>query len=110
MDEGTIKMPVNTGNRAEVNPDFPGNEVHSLYSRKPFHGLGEDSVFDIKMQGTLQLKKKGARNKMCGTNRAWGGSWTHIWGLFSTNIYQHLSVDHKISFISQLLQGKRSNN
>lgn len=56
MDEGTIKMPVN--NRAEVNPDFLGNKAHSLYSRKPFHGLGEGSIFDIKMQGTLQLKKK----------------------------------------------------
>lgn len=31
MDEGTIKMPVNTGNRAEVNPDFPGNKAHSLF-------------------------------------------------------------------------------
>lgn len=53
MDEGTIKMPVNTGNRAEVNPDFPGNKAHSLYSRKPFHWLEEGSVFDIKLQGTL---------------------------------------------------------
>lgn len=85
-------MPVNTGNKAEVNPDFPGNKAHSLYSRKPFHGLGEDSVFDIKMQGTLQLKIK-----RCEEQNVWnkqGMGWkldTHLGALslpISTYIFQ----------------------
>lgn len=85
-----------------INSDFLGNKAPSLSLILGCLSIGggrrKNSGFDI--------KKKDVRNKMGGIEHGVeGGHITLFLGSFSTYFHLHLSVNHKIDCISQLLQG-----